>query len=69
MRRRLRRAAVLLVALGLSSVAVVTASPDGHGRHLSTTDSTDRTTDTTLPCVDVTVHVTQPPPGVRLCPL
>lgn len=56
----LRRAAVVFVALGLPLSATV-AAPGNHRPSPSA--------NTTLPCVDVTVHVTQPPPGVHFCPL
>jgi hypothetical protein len=61
MRRRLGRAGLfgVVVVLPLSAAAAA-----GTNRHLTPTSTV-----TTLPCVDVTIPITQPPPWIYVCPL
>jgi hypothetical protein len=52
---------VLIVVAGPLLVPVVAMFSNSHY-------NAPRATADTLPCVDVWVHVTQPPPGARVCP-
>jgi hypothetical protein len=61
MRLWIRRLMILLGALGLPASFAAAASLSSHPHPSSTA--------TTLPCVDVTVHVTEPPPWIYVCPL